>query len=63
MKKVIRLTESDLIRIVKRVINEQPSKEEPTKIKSPYILDKVETAIKITGKITKSINQTNNQSK
>jgi hypothetical protein len=33
------------------VISEQPSKEEPTKIKSPYILDKVETAIKITGKI------------
>jgi hypothetical protein len=51
MKKIVRLTESDLIRIVKRVINEQPSKEEPTKIKSPYILDKVETAIKITGKI------------
>ena len=51
MKKIIRLTESDLVRIVKRVINEQPSKEEPTKIKSPYILDKVENAIKITGKI------------
>ena len=51
MKKIVRLTESDLIRIVKRVISEQPSEEEPTDIKSPYILDKVESAIKITGKI------------
>ena len=51
MKKIVRLKESDLIRIVKRVISEQPSEEEPTDIKSPYILDKVETAIKITGKI------------
>ena len=33
------------------VISEQPSKEEPTDIKSPYILDKVEKAIKLTGKI------------
>ena len=60
MKKIVRLTESDLIRIVKRVISEQPSKEEPTKIKSPYILDKVETAIKITGKINSTDELLNN---
>ena len=30
MKKVVRLTENDLIRIVKRVINEQPTPENKT---------------------------------
>ena len=33
------------------VISEQPSSEEPIHVESPYLLDKVETAIKITGKI------------
>ena len=33
MKKVIRLTESDLMRIVKRVINEQTNTVSPKKVK------------------------------
>jgi hypothetical protein len=35
MKKVIRLTESDLIRIVRRVINEQPQKSTKPKLEMP----------------------------
>jgi len=42
MKKVIRLTESDLIRIVKQNLNEQPDGPNPDQIPNPvkYIKDK-----------------------
>jgi len=38
MKKVVRLTESDLVRIVKRVVNEESSPKEKGKGKDLYTL-------------------------
>ena len=46
MKKVIRLTESDLARIVKRTINEQYDEFEDEDNDTPTLKDKIESVIR-----------------
>ena len=52
MKKIIRLTENDLARIVRRVIKEQPSMTEPTRRQFGTI-DKLKSTL--TGKVVKML--------